>query len=90
MLEKIEDHYDDLERDMLTEFFAFMKVHQHFKWLHWNMRDANYGFEALENRLKALAGEPFHLDERNRIDLSRMLIGIYGVGYMGTLAWKTC
>jgi hypothetical protein len=83
LLEHIEDHYDDLERDMLVEFFEFMRVHQHFKWLHWNMRDANFGFEALENRLKALAKEPFHLDERNRFDLSRMLIGIYGIGYIG-------
>jgi len=83
LLETIEDHYDDLERAMLAEFFEFMEVHQHFKWLHWNMRDANYGFEALENRFKALGGRPFHLDERNRLDLSRILIGIYGVGYIG-------
>jgi hypothetical protein len=57
-------------------------VLQHFKWLHWNMRDANYGFEALENRLRALGDDPFHIDERNRFDLSRILIGIYGVAYI--------
>jgi hypothetical protein len=83
LLGNIEQHYDALEREMLVEFFKYMEVKQNCKWLHWNMRDANYGFEALENRLKALGDEPFHLDERNRFDLSRILIGIYGVGYVG-------
>jgi hypothetical protein len=83
LLDVIEQHYDDLERDMLEEFFEYMRVNQHCKWLHWNMRDANYGFEALENRFKALGCVPFHLDERNRFDLSRILIGVYGVGYIG-------
>lgn len=83
LLGDIENHYDELEREMLVDFFEYMRVNQHRKWLHWNMRDANFGFEALENRLRALGGEPFHLDERNRFDLSRILIGIYGVGYVG-------
>jgi hypothetical protein len=83
LLDCIENHYDELEHKMLVDFFEYMNVTQHCKWLHWNMRDANYGFEALENRLKALGGEPLHLDERNRFDLSRILIGIYGVAYVG-------
>jgi hypothetical protein len=83
LLGDIENHYDELEREMLVDFFEYMRVNQHCKWLHWNMRDANFGFEALENRLRALGREPFHLDERNRFDLSRILIGIYGVGYVG-------
>lgn len=83
LLGDIEHHYDALECEMLVEFFKYMEVKQDAKWVHWNMRDANYGFEALENRLKALGEEPFHLDERNRFDLSRILIGIYGVGYVG-------
>lgn len=83
LLDHIEDHYDDLEREMLIDFFEYMRVNQHCRWLHWNMRDANFGFEALENRLSALGQLPFHLDERNRFDLSRILIGIYGVGYVG-------
>ena len=83
LLGNIEQHYDDLEREMLTDFFKYMEVKQDARWLHWNMRDANFGFEALENRFKALGHEPFHLDERNRFDLSRILIGIYGVGYVG-------
>ena len=83
LLKEIERHYDELECEMLADFFKYMEVKQDAKWLHWNMRDANYGFEALENRLNALGREPFHLDERNRFDLSRILIGVYGVAYIG-------
>jgi hypothetical protein len=84
VLDSIDDHYDDLEREMLEDFFQAVRERQHCKWLHWNMRDANYGFEALENRIRALGGHPAAtVSEDKRIDLSRMLISIYGVGYIG-------
>jgi hypothetical protein len=82
MLESIQQHFDALERQMLEGFFDFARTRQHCSWLHWNMRDANYGFIALENRLRALGGVPFEIDERKRIDLARLLIAIYGVGYI--------
>jgi hypothetical protein len=68
---------------MLDDFFEHARINQNQKWLHWNMRDANYGFPALEQRHRALGGTPFHIDERNLFDLSRILIGIFGVGYIG-------
>lgn len=83
LLASIEEHYDKLEQEMLQEFFDYARTQRHCKWLHWNMRDANYGFEALENRYQALGNIPFSIDERSRHDLSRILIGIYGVGYIG-------
>ncbi len=82
-LGSIDQHFDELEKTMLEEFFAFSRVNQHKLWLHWNMRDANYGFPALENRLEALGGAPFSIPEDRLVDLSRVLIGIYGVGYTG-------
>ena len=47
------------------------------------MRDMNYGFEAIEHRYKVLGGNPTEIPEQNRIDLNRLLIDIYGVGYIG-------
>jgi hypothetical protein len=82
LLDSIEEHYDELEREMLEDYFQEVRVRQHCKWLHWNMRDANYGFEALENRVKALGGEPAIVPEANRFDLARLLVGIYGIGYI--------
>jgi hypothetical protein len=84
LFDSVEEHYDELEREMLQDFYEAVREHQHHcKWLHWNMRDANYGFEALENRMKALGGEPVVISEASRFDLARLLVSIYGVGYIG-------
>ncbi len=80
---EIENHYDELEKQMLTEYFEFLKVHKDYLWVHWNMRDINYGFEALENRFLVLGGHPFHLNDDNKIDIARVLIEKYGVQYIG-------
>ena len=46
------------------------------------MRDMNYGFKAIENRFLVLGGNPFIINDSNKIDLSRLLIQYYGVGYI--------
>lgn len=81
--EEIEAHYDDLEKQMLDEFFGHIGNHRGMKYLHWNMRDINYGFAAIEHRYRVLQGDPFVIDEQNKYDLARLLIDIYGVGYTG-------
>jgi hypothetical protein len=45
------------------------------------MRDINYGFPAIEHRHRVLKGQPVHIEEAKKFDLSRMFIDIYGVGY---------
>lgn len=82
-LQDIAEHYDQLERTMLEEFFIFVSTHQHCTWLHWNMRDINYGFQALEHRHRVLGGSPHELKDEKKVDLSRLLIAIYGVRYVG-------
>lgn len=81
--DQIEQHYDDLEREMLTAFFGHLGNHRGMKYLHWNMRDVNYGFQAIEHRFHVLGGEPYVVDDDKKFDLSRLLIGIYGVSYIG-------
>lgn len=80
---QIEEHYDDLEKEMLTAFFDHLAGHRGMKYLHWNMRDANYGFQAIEHRFAVLDEEPHVVDDNNKTDLSRLLIDIYGVSYIG-------
>jgi dynactin complex subunit len=41
-LNTLEEHYNELERQMLDEFFEFVSTHDSYDWLHWNMRDINY------------------------------------------------
>ncbi len=79
--EKISDHYDVLEEQMLQKFFDFVNVRQHFHWIHWNMRDVNYGFAAIEHRFRTLNGEPILIPEDKKFDLARALKAIYGRRY---------
>lgn len=78
---EISENYDKLEKEMLFEFYEFMTQHKTFDWVHWNMRDINYGFPALEHRFKILGGKPVTLDNSKKLDLSRALVAIYGPGY---------
>lgn len=81
--EQITEHYDALERQMLDRFFDFLRTRQHCNWIHWNMRDVNYGFAAIEHRYRVLGGAPIQVSEDRKFDLSRALVDIYGVGYIG-------
>lgn len=87
--EDIEANYDELEKRMLKEFYEYVEKHANHTWLHWNMRDINYGFAAIAHRYKVLGGKPCDIHESKLCDLARMLVGLYGVGYAGhpRLAW---
>ena len=68
---------------MLEEFFNYARNHEDCTWLHWNMRDANYGFEALEHRFRIHGEDPFVIPELRRFDFARVLTEVYGVNYIG-------
>ncbi|MCK6580690.1 MAG: hypothetical protein L6Q98_21570 [Anaerolineae bacterium] len=78
---EIEANYDDLERKMLDGFFEFVHRRDTYHWIHWNMRDINYGFPAINHRYKVLGGIPIQIPEGNLHDLARLLIAIYGAKY---------
>jgi hypothetical protein len=80
---EIGNDYDVLERCMLDDFFEHIRNYRGMKYLHWNMRDINYGFAAIEHRYRVLGGDPFLIDDKNKFDLARLLINIYGVSYIG-------
>lgn len=77
----IDQHYDALELEMLNAFYSHVKSFQGTKYLHWNMRDINYGFAAIEHRHRVLGGQPVIIDDGQKIDLARVFIDIYGVDY---------
>lgn len=82
-LQEIEKHFDELEHNMLKEFFEYAEKQHNMFWIHWNMRDINYGFKAIEHRFSVLGGTPFKILDSQKIDLARKLIECYGVGYIG-------
>lgn len=79
--EDISTKYDELERKMLDEYFDFIKSRDGYSFIHWNMRDINYGFQAIEHRYKVLGGQPFTIDDARKFDLAKELISLYGVTY---------
>lgn len=77
--DEIENKYDEIEKVMLSDFFKFAEGHYDHIWLHWNMKNINYGFEALEHRYKVLTGkEAYHISEENKGNLSKLIINKYG------------
>ncbi|MCL5245650.1 hypothetical protein M4I21_07515 [Cellulophaga sp. 20_2_10] len=73
--------YDNLEKIMLEDFSAFVALNATHKWIHWNMRDSNYGFEAINNRIRILQGTPFQIPDDFKYDFPRILGRIYTYGY---------
>lgn len=80
---EIGPYYNEYEKAMLDAYFAFLKINSERKFIHWNMRDQNYGFRAIEHRYRVLGGDPYIIQDDRKIDLSRLLIDLYGVSYIG-------
>jgi hypothetical protein len=78
----IQNNYDSIERKMLDEFYEFLKSHENYNWLHWNMKNINYGFEAIAHRYKVLGGTPYTILNEKTINLAKLLSDIYGCSYI--------
>lgn len=77
--EDIHDHYDDLEGEMLDQFFGFVAENDNGYWLHWNMSNINYGFEALAHRYKVLTQKDANrIPDSRKFNLSALILSVYG------------
>lgn len=80
---EIHNHYDDLEAIMLEDFYKFVQDHQGSYWLHWNMTNINFGFDALEHRYRVLTDKtPPKVDDSKKYNLSSLVSEIYGKNYV--------
>jgi hypothetical protein len=83
-VDKIDENCDRLELQMLDEFYKLVEENRNCNWIHWNMRDENYGFEAIKRRYQILQGNCLQeISDSKLYDLSRLLVGIYGHDYVG-------
>ncbi|MCR2805946.1 hypothetical protein [Paenibacillus soyae] len=64
---------DLLEKEMLSEFNLYVKKHNLYYWVHWNMRNASYGFEAIANRCRIVGGKTFSIEDEHKYDLPDLL-----------------
>lgn len=81
MLDAMRPNLNAIERRMLEGYFDFLRTHADCQFLHWNMRDSNYGFYAVEHRFRALGGAPYELQDANKHDLARMMVSLFGRNY---------
>ena len=76
--------FDEVETELLTRFYQFVRDRRASYWIHWNMRNSTYGFEHLEHRFRVLGGtDPSVVPVEQRINLNDMLSRRYGSRYAG-------
>ena len=78
----ISERYDQLEKKMLDAFYKFIERFSGCQWIHWNMRDANFGFEAIAHRYRVLGGEAKEILYSNKVDLARAMHDVLGPNYI--------
>ena len=77
-----DDTYRDIEKKLLTDFFTFVDKNLDKIWIHWNMRDSVFGFNAIEQRFRVLGGKPQAIDNDKKIDLGHLFKLLYGGDYI--------
>jgi hypothetical protein len=85
-LEEIENNYRELEFWVLKSFNDFVKRHKNKLWVHWNMQNVHFGFEAIKHRFyKLVEGTRERFEEipsNNKFNLNYLLESIYGESYI--------
>jgi hypothetical protein len=80
--DEIEARYDEIERELLTQFYDWARDRREKHWVHWNMRNVTFGFEHLEHRYRVLTKkEPPSIPVEVRINLNDALKDRYGSDY---------
>lgn len=90
---EISNHYQNLERSMLKEFYSFINENKTCHWIHWNMRNIQFGFQAIEHRYAIHGEHPIVIADDHKHNLAQLLEYMYGPKYisdpkMETLAIK--
>lgn len=81
-MDNILEIFDSLEKAMLDDFYDFVKEHLSCIWIHWNMRDINYGFQAIDHRYRVLNGIPIVIPDDRKYDLANLFVDYYGRNYI--------
>ncbi len=83
--DEITNYYDFLEERLIKGFVAFVKSHRNYNWLHWDMNDVHFSFEAIEHRYKVLIDENgkdfINVPLDRRYNINQLIKNIYGDNY---------
>lgn len=79
---QVRERFDDVERELLRSFYAFVRDRRDKYWVHWNMRNLTYGFEHLEHRYRALGGaDATVIPVERRLNLNDLVADRFGSEY---------
>ena len=67
-----------LEEEMLRRFYVFLRENRERWWMHWGMRKADFGFQALAQRARRYGIEPVDIPVERLFDLAEHLKEVYG------------
>lgn len=73
--------FDEVEKHMLDEFSKYVQSHTNYIWVHWHMRSASYGFQAISNRYRILGGNEIAIPDINKIDLPEVFGKLFTYGF---------
>ena len=80
---EVDARFDEVEREILTKFYTFVRDRRERTWIHWNMRTLTFGFEHLEHRYRVLtAQEAPAIPVEVRLNLNDILKARYGEDYV--------
>src|SRR5690606_15964354 len=72
--EGVSENLDHIERELLRQFYLFIRERRGKYWIHWNMRNLTYGFEHLAHRSRVLGDkEPPLVPVERRLNLNDLL-----------------
>ncbi len=76
------ERFDEIERELLRAFYAFVRDRRDKYWVHWNMRNLTFGFEHLEHRYRTLGGmDAAVIPVERRLNLNDLLSDRFGSKY---------
>lgn len=79
---------DEIEKSMLDEFFQEVENNKGKIWLHWNMKNDNFGFQFLEKRLEFLGGilnTEMKVEDDKKKNISTLFKQKYGPQYISSI-----
>lgn len=83
--DEIQNSYRDLELRILKSFNEFVRRHNHCYWIHWDMKNIHFGFEAIKHRYEKIFGDLKDYNEipiNNKKNLRAIIEGMYGESFV--------
>ncbi len=84
-IDEIQNSYRELELRILKAFNDFSKRHCECNWIHWDMKNIHFGFEAIKHRYEKIFGDLKEYNEipiNNKKNLRDIIEGMYGENFV--------